>query len=251
MIGLVLAGGGAKGAYQVGAWQALREQGIEFDVITGTSIGALNAALFAADDLDKAQSFWRSLSTARLARIEPLLLFGLLLRPLGLLARGSRSPQTLTARQLRANIEFGAIIVFLLLILAVITSFVVRMSLAAQISLVANVIAIGFLLLLSDISELVNGALISRRALFSLIDESIDWAKVAAGRPSVFVTLARLAHPKDRRKATIVIPDYARLSVLDTSTARTCLTASMALPFGIFPRIEVGSARYHTCPKQH
>lgn len=244
MIGLVLAGGGAKGAYQVGAWQALREQGIEIDVITGTSIGALNAALFAADDLDKARSFWRSLSTTRLARIEPLLLLGLPLRPLGLVARGSRSPQNLTGRQLRSNVKFGAIIVLLLLVLAVITSFVARMSPATRMYLVADVIAFGVFLLLPDISELVNGSLISRRALFSLIDESIDWAKVAAGRPSVFVTLARLAHQKYSRKMTMVIPDYARLSLLEASVARACLTASMALPFGIFPRIEVGNARY-------
>lgn len=48
-IGLVLSGGGAKGAYEVGVWQALHEAGLAGDIVavSGTSIGAVNAALFA------------------------------------------------------------------------------------------------------------------------------------------------------------------------------------------------------------
>lgn len=48
--GLVLAGGGTRGAYQVGVWKALSELGIKIKGITGTSIGALNGALFLQDD---------------------------------------------------------------------------------------------------------------------------------------------------------------------------------------------------------
>ena len=44
--GLVLAGGGTKGAYEVGAWKALRELGVDITAIVGTSIGAINGALF-------------------------------------------------------------------------------------------------------------------------------------------------------------------------------------------------------------
>ena len=33
---IALAGGGTKGAYQVGAWKAMRELGIPFDIVTGT-----------------------------------------------------------------------------------------------------------------------------------------------------------------------------------------------------------------------
>ena len=48
-IGLVLSGGGAKGAYEVGVWQELQALGLASNVtaISGTSIGAINAALFA------------------------------------------------------------------------------------------------------------------------------------------------------------------------------------------------------------
>ena len=46
---LVLQGGGALGAYQVGVYQALSEAGIEPDWVIGTSIGAINGAFVAAD----------------------------------------------------------------------------------------------------------------------------------------------------------------------------------------------------------
>ena len=50
--GLVLAGGGTKEAYQVGVWKALQELNINVTAIVGTSIGALNGALFLQDDID-------------------------------------------------------------------------------------------------------------------------------------------------------------------------------------------------------
>ncbi len=59
---LVLQGGGALGAYQVGAYQALHEAGIEPDWVIGTSIGAINAALIAGNKpeqrLAKLSEFW-------------------------------------------------------------------------------------------------------------------------------------------------------------------------------------------------
>lgn len=59
---LVLQGGGALGAYQVGVYQALHEAGIEPDWVIGTSIGAINAALIAGNAPDqriaKLTEFW-------------------------------------------------------------------------------------------------------------------------------------------------------------------------------------------------
>jgi NTE family protein len=48
---LVLQGGGALGAYQLGVYEAMRESGIEPDWVIGTSIGAINAALIATNPL--------------------------------------------------------------------------------------------------------------------------------------------------------------------------------------------------------
>ena len=42
--GIVLEGGGARGAYQIGAWKALKEAGIRIKGISGASVGALNSA---------------------------------------------------------------------------------------------------------------------------------------------------------------------------------------------------------------
>ena len=46
-VGLVLSGGGAKGITHIGIIQALEENGIPIDYITGTSIGAIVGALYA------------------------------------------------------------------------------------------------------------------------------------------------------------------------------------------------------------
>jgi len=59
---LVLQGGGALGAYQVGVYEALHEAGIEPDWVIGTSIGAINAALIAGNPrelrLQRLREFW-------------------------------------------------------------------------------------------------------------------------------------------------------------------------------------------------
>lgn len=55
---LVLSGGGGRGSYQIGVWKALRDLGIKFDIITGTSVGALNGALMVQDQYDLAEHFW-------------------------------------------------------------------------------------------------------------------------------------------------------------------------------------------------
>lgn len=55
---LVLAGGGSKGAYEVGFVTALKEIGIEYSIITGTSIGALNGCLLAQQDFEALLKLW-------------------------------------------------------------------------------------------------------------------------------------------------------------------------------------------------
>lgn len=57
-IGLVLEGGGVKGAYQAGAMKALAEFGADFDGVVGTSIGAVNGALYLQGGYDKVRQVW-------------------------------------------------------------------------------------------------------------------------------------------------------------------------------------------------
>ena len=64
---LVMQGGGAQGSYQAGAYQALHEAGIEPDWVIGTSIGALNGAIIAGNDvahrLERLREFWAHFET--------------------------------------------------------------------------------------------------------------------------------------------------------------------------------------------
>ncbi len=60
-LAVVLGGGGLKGAYQLGVWKALRELGVRYDVVVGTSIGALNGALMAQGSYEEAEKLWQSI----------------------------------------------------------------------------------------------------------------------------------------------------------------------------------------------
>lgn len=59
---IVLSGGGARGSYQVGVWKALRKVNYKFDIVTGTSIGALNGVLFVQGDFKRAYKIWKNIS---------------------------------------------------------------------------------------------------------------------------------------------------------------------------------------------
>lgn len=67
---LALEGGGAKGAYQIGAWKALREAGVKIGAVAGTSVGALNGALIVMDDLDKAEDIWKNIRYSQVMDVD-------------------------------------------------------------------------------------------------------------------------------------------------------------------------------------
>lgn len=60
--GLVLSGGGGKGAYHIGVWKYLKKVGLDMNIkaISGTSVGALNSCLFALNDYELAERIWTS-----------------------------------------------------------------------------------------------------------------------------------------------------------------------------------------------
>lgn len=62
--GLALEGGGAKGAYQVGAYKALVEAGFKFKAIVGTSIGAINAAVICSNGLELLEKIWKEIDSS-------------------------------------------------------------------------------------------------------------------------------------------------------------------------------------------
>lgn len=70
MNAVALAGGGARGAFQIGVWKALKELGYEFSIVTGVSVGALNAAIFATDDFEAGVEVWENITTSKVLDIE-------------------------------------------------------------------------------------------------------------------------------------------------------------------------------------
>ena len=68
---LVLGGGGSRGAYEIGVWQALKALGIRIDMVYGTSVGAINAAMVAQGDIDLTADLWKELETDMVFDMAP------------------------------------------------------------------------------------------------------------------------------------------------------------------------------------
>jgi NTE family protein len=74
-VALVLQGGGALGAYQVGVYQALHEAGLEPNWVCGVSIGAINSAIIAGNPperrLERLRTFWERITARKVWHYTP------------------------------------------------------------------------------------------------------------------------------------------------------------------------------------
>jgi len=70
MRAIVLSGGGAKGAYQAGVWKALRKLKIDYDIVTGTSIGSVNGLMMVQKDYYKTLWLWSNINFDVLYDVE-------------------------------------------------------------------------------------------------------------------------------------------------------------------------------------
>lgn len=68
---IVLAGGGAKGSYHFGFWKAIRELEIDFQIVTGSSVGALNGAMMASGLYESGLEMWSSIKTPDIIETSP------------------------------------------------------------------------------------------------------------------------------------------------------------------------------------
>jgi len=74
---LILSGGGARGAFQVGVWEYLQEKGWDPDLICGTSVGAINAvAIGSGMPLEKLMHIWKTLNRHTAYRLQLLRFLG-------------------------------------------------------------------------------------------------------------------------------------------------------------------------------
>jgi NTE family protein len=68
--GLVISGGGARGAYQIGCWKAFLDRNLIFGAVAGSSIGALNGALVCQGNWDAAYELWLELTRVRVLEFD-------------------------------------------------------------------------------------------------------------------------------------------------------------------------------------
>ena len=73
-IGLCFTGGGARGAYQIGAAQALSDLGIyeNISAFSGTSIGAANVVVMTSTSIEQARDIWFNIPEDALRLQEPI-----------------------------------------------------------------------------------------------------------------------------------------------------------------------------------
>src|SRR3954471_2323103 len=79
-IGLALGSGSSRGWAHIGAIRALEERGIKFDLICGTSIGALVGAVYASQQLDQFEQWVTSLVWSKVVRLMDITWKGGLIR---------------------------------------------------------------------------------------------------------------------------------------------------------------------------
>lgn len=68
--GIVLEGGGAKGAYQIGVWKALLESNVKIKGVSGVSVGALNGALMCMGDYEAAEELWKNITYSDIMNVN-------------------------------------------------------------------------------------------------------------------------------------------------------------------------------------
>ncbi len=85
-LGLVLAGGGGKGGYQIGVWKYLRECGLDkkISAVAGTSVGALNSALFIQGDYKLAEHIWINEIQDKIVVLDKKVILNMLLAIIGI-----------------------------------------------------------------------------------------------------------------------------------------------------------------------
>src|SRR5437660_3871070 len=97
-VAFVLGGGGILGAHEVGMLRALAESSIEPDLILGTSVGAINGALFAADPtiegVHRIGRLWRE---SNVSDVSP----GAMVRRISTLARSGTHLESLEVSRAR------------------------------------------------------------------------------------------------------------------------------------------------------
>jgi hypothetical protein len=263
-LGLVLEGGGAKGAYAFGCIKAFSEAGLRFDAIAGSSVGGLNAALLASNQLEFGSEYWGSVTHRKVYHpnpLAPLLLPVLLLRALlyGLSeATGIKeaSPKAIVPTLIAGGVLSMAGALALWGVGRVVgwqgapslNDAIIILALAVA---VAVLVSIPLLIDTFALSLLIPDALRQQvQRIASHIDTSAARVYVThSERVSLvdpdYITGYRQTTLGDRPLEEVVrVPVYTALNDLEPVERVQAIMASAALPVGIFPPVIVNGRRY-------
>jgi hypothetical protein len=117
MHAIVLEGGGGKGAYQMGALLALRYSGERYDLITGSSVGALNGMLLATDQLGKGFRLWWNIQPSSVLAFYRLSLLTILLLPAYALMLLRSAPRSEDPKEARIAVLYTSAFLFVFALL--------------------------------------------------------------------------------------------------------------------------------------
>ena len=268
----MLAGGGAKGAYHIGAWQALSEAGLRFSAFSGTSIGALNAAILSTTGGNSARAFWEQLSIGTMAQFSKWALPALVVAMMGHIQNSTgsfyRKPLRYTWWMISLNVVSSLIVIY-----GVLSTAQPRYGFLGS-SLIALLVI--SLFCGRYIFDYLNIPLVKNNVLDNLVAGApIDWGLLTGSDRPFFATTVteRLVYDplairfldrfratapfesKEKRKyfrrivSSLDLPlervsHYIRLNGMTPKAAQNVIAASMALPFGLFRRVRFRRRRY-------
>jgi hypothetical protein len=262
MKAIVLEGGGGKGAYQMGALLALRYAGETFDLITGSSVGALNGYLLATDQLGSGFALWWDMSPFSVLALHRLSLLTLLLMPLYGLEqaiasiRGMRYQNKGQAKD-SLCIKFGCLPFIIAIVLGLISlrpGSHVNFREAAWLGCI--LLATSVLMAMPDIFVLSGLSVFVPRPLKTLIHEVVQQP---GARTLMLITVTEMVNCFDPDRPEIVgnsrsgrvttdsvqpFPEYVNATNKQPAEIEQLLLASSALPHGVFPSIGVSEKQY-------
>ncbi len=229
-VGLVFAGGGGKGAYQIGVWKALRETGFDRQVtaVSGTSVGALNAALFAQGDYETAEETWMDLSPDKMV-FSPTQQEAM-----------SFAKQILSPEYIKENykqlVPLGAVSLASLTVGPAVPLTVIAAGRQGPAALASAVVQwLGSQTLIPFLAARLTHGVITNKGLGKMVDDAIDFSKVAASPVQCWATCCR------------IFPGFSverfQLGQRDREYERTVLLASAAIPI-VFPSVMLENRIY-------
>ena len=263
-VGLVLEGGGAKGAYAFGCIKALTEAGIRFDAVAGSSVGALNAALLGAGMVDFGEAYWGAMRHRKVYRPR---LRGILLMPIIVLrallyvfskATGIRDPSI--GRAL-GPIATGAILFFAGTTLfwgigrltgwtgapnfsTALTALIVPFLMLVMLAIRSTTDALGISLLLPNALRQQVESIASRIGSSTVPVYATLCERVPLIDPDHVTSYVETTGPQRPLPEIALLPVYVKLNDLQQRERVAAIMASAAMPIGIFPPVKVGERRY-------